>query len=78
MKYKIGDIVKVRSDLVPWEKYGLEVVAEGMIKYSGMSLVVIEPYEGLYTLNYQDNVDYTDEQYDDLNYWQWSDEMLED
>ena len=37
MKYKIGDIVKVRDDLKEGEKYGACYVVEGMLKFRGIT-----------------------------------------
>lgn len=40
MKYKIGDVVKVRNDLQVGKKYGTCRVTEGMLKYRGTTHII--------------------------------------
>lgn len=67
MKYKVGDKVRVRKDLVVGKEYGDNVFIADMKKYSGKIMTV-----GGITVT----GDYTFKE--DANIWYWSDEMLED
>lgn len=65
MKYKVGDKVRVRKDLVVGEQYGGETVADDMVDMRGM-VVTIEEVDGSgYGIK---------EGLDDYN---WTDEMFE-
>ena len=63
MKYKIGDKVKVRKDLVPGNLYGRVYYSSDMNKFKAMECVVTNIYDGTYNIN---NSEYG-----------FSDEMLE-
>ena len=63
MKYKIGDKVKVRKDLVPGNFYGRVYYSSDMNKFKAMECVVTNIYDGIYNIN---NSEYG-----------FSDEMLE-
>jgi hypothetical protein len=70
MKYKVGDKVKIREDLVVDKEYGSQVFVDSMEKYKGkivtINRVIIE--DG-----------YNKECYMINEYpWCWTDEMLED
>lgn len=67
MKYKVGDKVRVRKDLVVDESYGDLTFMDSMEQHKGQ-VVTIESVDsdGDYTLE-EDNCD-----------WCWNDEMLED
>ena len=64
-RYKLGDKVKVREDLICGETYGGELFAKDMMEYKG-KITEIENilYNGEYTLK-------------DCDYWGFTDEMLE-
>lgn len=64
-KYKVGDKVKVREDLVFGKDYGTEIFVDGMEKYKGKITEIENIFEnGEYTLV-------------DCDYWAFTDEMLE-
>ena len=63
MKYKIGDKVKIRKDLVPNSEYGGIVYVECMDKFKDKECVI----------TYVDNTSY---HINDSKYW-WTDEMLQ-
>ena len=63
MKYKIGDKVRVRKDLVPGNFYGRVYYSSDMNKFKAMECVVTNIYDGTYNIN--------DSEYG------FSDEMLE-
>ena len=42
MKYKVGDKVRVRKDLVVGEQYGGETVADDMVDMRGMVVTIGE------------------------------------
>ena len=66
MKYKIGDKVKVRNDLVVNKKYGSQTFVPTMAKFTGEQIIK-EVYTQGYTIKA------------DKNLWQylWTDEMFE-
>lgn len=67
MKFKVGDKVRVRSDLtVGW--YGADTVENGMLKYKGKEFTVIDAWETFRGIKYRLSG----------NGWNWTDEMLED
>ena len=63
MKYKVGDKVRVRKDLVPGNFYGRAYYSSDMNKFKAMECVVTNIYDGTYNIN---NSEYG-----------FSDEMLE-
>ena len=63
MKYKVGDKVRVRKDLVPGNFYGRVYYSSDMNKFKAMECVVTNIYYGTYNIN--------DSEY------RFSDEMLE-
>lgn len=63
MKYKVGDKVKVRSDLVVGKSYGEHTFVHDMIKFSGKIVTI----ESVWKQGYRIEED---------TYW-WTDEMLE-
>lgn len=68
MKYKVGDKVKVRKDLVVGKRYGEDrvLINANMEKYFGKIMTVDKITEtGKYMLK-------------DVSHWVWTDEMLED
>lgn len=72
MKYKIGDKVKVRNDLVMegiyFNENGLtkDSVVEDMLKFKGKTCTINEYVNGKYILK------------EDCNRWKWTDEMFEE
>lgn len=67
MKYKVGDKVRVRKDLVGDSQYGTEKFMSDMKKYSGKIMTVdIITSTGKYNLK------------EDADCWNWTDEMLEE
>ena len=66
MKYKVGDKVRVRNDLVVNEKYGNDTFIVGMESYSGKTLTVSEiTPKNKYKLK------------EVVCYFNWTDEMFE-
>ena len=63
MKYKVGDKVRVRKDLVAGNKYGEVYYVEPMDKFKDKECVIT-------------NMDDTSYQINNFSYW-WTDEMLE-
>ena len=51
MKYKIGDKVRVRKDLVPGNFYGRVYYSSDMNKFKAMECVVTNIYDGTYNIN---------------------------
>ncbi len=68
MKYKVGDKVKVRADLVVGNRYGANDFAKGMAQYKGKTATITSTYNDIY---YHIDID-------DVTNWHWTDEMLED
>ena len=67
MKYKVGDKVRVREDLIVGKIYGDDKFLINMKKYSGKTMTVSKIVkEGKYKLK------------EDTGHWNWTDEMLED
>ena len=67
MKFKVGDIVRIRKDLTPLSNYGKFPFVEEMLKYRGKTATVV---------NVMDACSYYDLDID--NGWcAWTDEMLE-
>lgn len=63
MKFKIGDKVRVREDLVIGNCYGKERFVDGMKEYKGQIFTIKEIYRGVYIF--------------EKNLFNWTDEMLE-
>ena len=63
MKYKVGDKVRVRKDLVPGNEYGGVCYVEYMDKFKGKECVIT-------------NMDDTSYRINNSEFW-WTDEMLE-
>ena len=63
MKYKVGDKVRVRKDLVPGNFYGKDYYISGMDKFKGEKCVITEIWDQSYQIN-------------NFGYW-WSEEMFE-
>jgi len=66
-KYKVGDKVQVRSDLVLSETYGGAVVTGKMMPFLGKEV----------TISYVDNSDGTYHIEEIPYHWRWTDEMFE-
>ena len=66
MKYKVGDKVKIREDLVVDNKYGVDTYVDDMEQYKGKIATVIRITDNN---KYKLDVD---------SYWCWTDEMFED
>lgn len=67
MKYKVGDKVRVRNDLVEYERYGNQTFVPPMAKYTGEQIIK-EILAGGYTIKADKN----------LCQYIWTDEMFED
>lgn len=67
MKYKIGDRVKIRDDLIPGEYYGEDIFSSGMHQYAGKIATII----GIDTKSY---ISYIIDL--DNGDWSWTDEMF--
>lgn len=65
MKYKVGDKVKVRSDLKEDTMYGGQTFVDCMVKYMGKIMTVKQVYGKCYSLE------------EDGEKWAWTDEMFE-
>ena len=63
MKYKVGDEVRVRKDLVPGNFYGKDYYISSMDKFKGEKCVITEIWDQSYQIN-------------NFGYW-WSEEMFE-
>ena len=66
MKYKIGDKVKIREDLIVANDYGSDGFVEEMERYKGKTATITDVHWDKYEIDI-DNGD-----------WYWTDEMLED
>ena len=67
MKYKVGDKVRVRNDLVEYERYGNQIFVPPMAEYTGEQIIKEVRADG-YTIKADKNpCQYT-----------WTDEMFED
>ena len=64
MKYKVGDKVRVREDLIAGELYGKDVFASGMIPFKGQTVTIKKIQENKYLIE------------EDLEDWYWTDEMF--
>ncbi len=65
MKYKVGDVVKVRSDLDVNKRYKRFYVTTNMIEFKGKFVRIERVFDNYYNI------------YEDLNKWSWNDEMFE-
>ena len=65
MKYKVGDVVKVRSDLDVNKLYNGFYITTNMIEFKGKLVRIARVFNDRYNI------------YEDLNKWSWNDEMLE-
>lgn len=65
MKYKIGDKVRVRADLVRGEVYGCESAVDNMVDMRGMTVTIEDVDESGYGIK------------EDLEGYTWTDEMFE-
>lgn len=65
MKYKVGDKVKVRQDLVANKKYGSWIFGERMEKYKEKIVTIASVRSNYYDIE------------EDNGTWAWTDEMLE-
>ena len=65
MKFKMGDIVKVRSELDGNKRYKRFYVTINMIEFKGKFVRIARVFNNYYNI------------YEDLNEWSWNDEMLE-
>lgn len=70
MKYKVGDKVKVRSDLIANKRYGKRFgkycFTDGMAKYKGRIVTIEKAYDGTYLIQ------------EDGKFWYWTDKMFEE
>ena len=65
MKYKVGDKVRIREDLVEEVMYGCEDIVPEMLKCRGQVAEIVDIYNGRYELDIDSGV------------WDWTDEMFE-
>jgi len=70
MKYKVGDRVRVRRDLVVDKRYGNDIFISNMKKYSGKIMTIS------YIFPFPMGCKY--ELKEDADHYGWTDEMLED
>lgn len=66
MKYKVGDKVKIREDLIVGNDYGSDGFVEEMEQYKGKTATITGAFMGKYDIDIDDGD------------WSWTDEMLED
>ena len=66
MKYKVGDKVKIREDLIVDDVYGSDSFAEEMVEYKGKTATITDVHYDKYEIDLDDGS------------WYWTDEMLED
>lgn len=66
MKYKVGDKVRVRSDLKVGKIYGNQIFVKEMKKYRGRDATILEEHSNFYNI----------EEDKDEN-WDWAEEMFE-
>ena len=65
MKYKVGDVVKVRSDLIAEKRYDKIRATIDMLKFKGKIVRILETFNNFYYIK------------EDNGRWFWNDEMLE-
>ena len=61
MKYKVGDKVRVREDLINNQEYGGEVFVSYMKKYKGKEFGIRNAWDGGYKLHNINDFVFTDE-----------------
>ena len=66
MKYKVGDIVRLRSDIKLNKAYGSCCFIEYMCKFEGKKLTIAYVLKDCYLIR------------EDREIWYWSDEMFEE
>ena len=66
MKYKVGDKVKIREDLVVGKQYGVDIFVKSMKAYKGDTAIITSIDDNTYCIDI------------DSNNWHWTDEMFED
>ena len=66
MKFKVGDRVKVKKDLVTGKAYGKDIFIDAMEKYKGKIVII----KAVFTYSYAIK--------EDRGNWAWTDEMFED
>lgn len=66
MKYKVGDKVRIRRDLMIFEKYGSQTFVKQMEKYKGMPATISEVFSDTYYIKE-----------DKGENWYWTDDMFE-
>lgn len=65
MKYKVGDKVKIREDLIVDNVYGSDSFTEEMERYKGKTATIADIYMDKYEIDIDDGS------------WCWTDEMIE-
>ena len=64
MKYKVGDKVRVREDLIVDQWYGEDTFTSGMVSFKGKIVTISNIESGFYILK------------EDSSRWNWADEMF--
>ena len=64
MKYKVGDKVRVREDLVVDQRYGRDVFISEMVSFKEKIVTIKKIYTDIYTI------------VEDSGNWHWTDEMF--
>ncbi len=67
MKYKVGDKVRIREDLIAGEYYGCEYFSSFMNYFLGKVCTISDMDENTYLLKEDE----------DTCKWRWTDEMIE-
>ena len=71
MKYKVGDVVRVKDNLQLGEIYGECTVVEGVLEYRGILHAIDSAYtDGYYILKPINDIK-------DTTYYLWKEDMLE-
>ena len=65
MKYKVGDKVRIREDLIVYKEYGKNVYTHEMEEYKGKTAYITDTCCESYELDVDNGA------------WSWTDEMLE-
>ena len=68
-KFKVGDKVRVRNDLIQYERYGSNSFTGSMEKFKGETVTIAETNVGWSCNEYHI--------FEDNQYWNWTDEMFE-